>query len=207
MGPPLFTPPKPVRLRVANALVALETATPEEAKPRMVEWLADPAAMDGLNAAAVLPGLEELRRYIASFDNVRRNLALVRLLPSRRPVGLVMFDIDPRHLTASFHLLIGEPAARTGLVAVGVVDQLLAHLFEKRGAEKVTIEPLSRNRAAVRLCERFGFRKEGELKAHRKDARSGQRLDQLIFGVTRDEYVTWRAAKRDPLLELLTARG
>lgn len=189
-------------LDVSGTLVGLETAKPGDATPRMVEWLADPAAMDGLNAAVNLPGVDELRRYFASFDNNRRNLAIVRLLPKRQTVGLIMFDIDPRHLTASFHLLIGELAARTGLAAVEAVDLLLSHLFGKRRVEKVVIEPLARNRAAVRLCERMGLRREGELKAHRRDARSGERLDQLIFGITRREHDEWRAEKLDRLAAL-----
>jgi len=43
---------------------------------------------------------------------------------------------------------------------------------------------LARNRAAVRLCERFGFRKEGVLRGQRRDSRTGERLDQIIFGAT-----------------------
>lgn len=183
--------PTPVRMRLADSLVILETATPADASPRMAEWLADPAAADGLNAVAGTPSLEEFRRYVAGFDNVRRNLAIIRLAASRKAIGLVMFDIDPRHQLGTFHLLIGEPAARTGLVAISVVRLLLPYLFSKRGVEKVTIEPLARNRAAVRLCERFGFRKEGVLRGQRRDSRTGERLDQIIFGATREEYEAW----------------
>ncbi len=187
-------PPMPVRMRLADSLVVLETATPSDASPRMAEWLADPAAADGLNVTAGTPSPDEFRRYIAGFDNVRRNLAVIRLADSRKAVGLVMFDIDPRHRLASFHVLIGEKAARTGLVAVSVANLLVPYLFTRRNIEKVTIEPLARNRAAVRLCERFGYRKEGVLKAHRRDSRTGERLDQLVFGVTRDEFEAWQSS-------------
>lgn len=186
--------PSPVRMRLADSLVTLETATPADATPRMAEWLADPAAADGLNVTAGTPSLEEFRRYIAAFDNVRRNLAVIRLADSRKAVGLVMFDIDPRHRLASFHVLIGEKAARTGLVAVSVANLLVPYLFTRRNVEKVTIEPLARNRAAVRLCERFGYRKEGVLKAQRRDSRTGERLDQLVFGVTREEFDAWQSS-------------
>lgn len=191
--------PTPVRMRVGNSLVTLETATPADATPRMAEWLADPAVADGLNVTAGTPSLEELRRYIASFDNVRRNLAIIRLVDSRKPVGFAMFDIDPRHRLASYHVLMGEKSVRMGLVVVSTADLLVPYLFTKRNIEKVTIEPLARNRAAVRLCERFGYRREGELRGQRRDSRTGERLDQIVFGVTREEFDAWSKSGRQSL--------
>ena len=42
--------------------------------------------------------------------------------------------------------------------------------------------------AAIAICEKAGLRLEGILRSHRIDGRTGERLDQRIYGLLRSEY-------------------
>lgn len=182
---------KPVFVDVNNGKYGLRTATSKDATPDVAAWMSDPVVISGLNGSGQVMSLDQLRGYIAGFDNIRKNLTVIRTVADDRPIGLLMFDIEPRHKIGSFHIVIGSKAHRIGEASYVAVRLLLQHMFEKRGVEKVSIEPLSRNRAVVQYCEWLGFRLEGVLKSHRADSQTGARLDQHVFGMTRDEYRNW----------------
>ena len=182
---------KPVFVDVNNGKYGLRTATSKDATPDVAAWMSDPVVISGLNGSGQVMSLDQLRGYIAGFDNIRKNLTVIRTVADDRPIGLLMFDIEPRHKIGSFHIVIGSKAHRIGEASYVAVRLLLQHMFEKRGVEKVSIEPLSRNRAVVQYCEWLGFHLEGVLKSHRADSQTGARLDQHVFGMTSDEYRTW----------------
>jgi RimJ/RimL family protein N-acetyltransferase len=164
----------------------IRTFRPAEVDRHSVNWLADPAVAAGLNMPSSL-GLDAFRSYVASFDNFRRNLLAVRT-PDDKPIGMIMVEIDPRHRLGSLHLIVGEPDQRKLHISFEAVGLAIWHLFMERKLEKLTFEPLARNRAAVAAC-RFGMlRQEAELLSHRLDAKTGERLDQLIFALTLAEF-------------------
>ncbi len=182
---------KPVLVDVSNGKYGLRTAVTADATTDIAAWMSDPVVISGLNGTGQVMSIEQLRGYISGFDNVRKNLVFIRTVVDSRPIGMVMFDIEPRHKIGSFHILIGSKAHRIGEASYVAVRLLLRHMFEKRGVEKVSIEPLSRNAAVVQYCEWLGFRLEGILKSHRADSQTGARLDQHVFGMTKDEYRIW----------------
>ncbi|MER9844156.1 acetyltransferase [Mesorhizobium australicum] len=187
MGAPISpSGPKPILVDRAGEMCRLRTFRPSEVDERSAKWLLDPAVAAGLNMPASI-GIDAFRSYVASFDNFSRNLMAVRTLDNEA-IGLVMVDIDMRHRLGSLHLIIGEKEERRLQISIEAITLAVWHLFMERKLEKLTFEPLARNRAAVAGC-RFGMlRQEAELLSHRLDARSGQRLDQLIFAVTLAEF-------------------
>lgn len=188
---PALQAEKPVFVDVSNGKYSLRTATAKDASAEIAAWMSDPVVISGLNGTGQAMSLDQLRGYISGFDNVRKNLVMIRTIADDRPIGMIMFDSEPRHKIGSFHILIGSKPHRIGEASYVAVRLLLKHLFEKRGVEKVSIEPLSRNRAVVQYCEWLGFRLEGILKSHRADSQTGARLGQHVFGMTRDEYRIW----------------
>jgi RimJ/RimL family protein N-acetyltransferase len=182
---------KPVHVDVSQGRFRLRTAKVEDASAAVAAWMSDPVVIAGLNGTGQPMSLEQLRGYIAGFDNIRKNLTIIRSVGDERPIGFLMFDIEPRHKIGTFHILIGDRRERVGEASYTAVRLVLKHLFETRGVEKVLIEPLSRNRAVVMYCDWLGFRLEGILKSHRLDSRTDARLDQHVFGMTKEEYANW----------------
>lgn len=168
------------------------TAFPTDADPEVAGWMSDLRVVDGLNMTGAAMDSGQLRAWIAGYDNVRKNLVMIRTLDKDQPVGFIMLDIEPRHRTGSFHLMIGSRAHRRGEAGLMAIKFALRYLFDKREVAKVTLEPLSRNQGAVKLCQWLGFRLEGVRAAQRLDLKSGERLDQHMFGMTQDEYADWR---------------
>ncbi len=183
---------KPLLVDIDNGRFRLRTAKSADATGEMAAWMSDPVVVSGLNGTGQPMSVDQLRGYFSGFDNIRKNLTIIRTVKGDQPIGLLMFDIEPRHLIGTFHILIGSKPHRVGEASYVAVRLLLKHLFETRSVEKVCMEPLSRNKAVVAYCEWFGFRLEGILKSHRLDSRTGERLDQHVFGMTKEEYAVWR---------------
>lgn len=172
----------------ANDRVRLLTLKPEHVTPEIAEWLTDPAVMEGINAPRQAMGLEAFRAYVASFDNLRRNLMTVRMKEDDRPVGLLLLEVDLRHKVGSMHICIGSPGDRGLSIAYAASALLVRHAFTERNLEKLTFQPLERNVAAIAACERYGLKLEGILRSHRIDGRTGERLDQRVYGLTLEEF-------------------
>ena len=179
---------KPVTVDKREGKVRLKTMVPADVTPEVARWLTDPAVMEGLNAPKEAMGLDAFRAYVASFDQLRRNLMLVTLQPDDRPVGLLFLEIDLRHKIGSLHFIIGEEGERGNGLATAACIMAIKNFFIDRGMEKLTFQPLERNETAIAVCEKYRLRLEGIMRSHRIDGRTGERLDQRVYGLTKTEF-------------------
>ncbi|WP_378946771.1 GNAT family N-acetyltransferase [Mesorhizobium sp. ANAO-SY3R2] len=190
---PLLTPLaaaglKPVFVDVADEHYRVRTLRPQEVTDEIATWLTDPAVMEGLNAPQKAMGLEAFRTYVASFDNLKRNLVAIRRRADDTALGLLVLEVDLRHRLGSLHVVIGDADSRGQKMAQHGSLLLVRHFFAERKLEKLTLQPLARNAAAIAVCEKCGLRLEGVLRAHRIDGRTGERLDQMLYAITKDEF-------------------
>jgi RimJ/RimL family protein N-acetyltransferase len=191
---PLVTPLvaarlKPVFVDCSSDRTLVRTLKPEEVTPEIAEWLTAPEVMEGLNAPRIAMGLDAFRAYVASFDNLKRNLVAIRRKSDDAPLGLMMLETDLRHKIGSLHIVIGDAESRNSGLAIDSVTIMVRHFFFDRKMEKLTFQPLARNSRAVEVCRSSGLVLEGTLRSHRIDGRTGERLDQMVFGLTREEFV------------------
>jgi RimJ/RimL family protein N-acetyltransferase len=168
---PLVTPLaaqrlKPVFIDRWSDRHRVRTLKPEEVTQEIAGWLTAPEIMEGLNAP----------------------LVAIRRKSDDAPLGLMMLEIDLRHKVGSLHIVIGEAESRKLSVTVDAVRIMLRHFFRERKMEKLTFQPLARNAAAVAACRSSMLVHEGTLRSHRIDGRTGERLDQMVFGMTVEEY-------------------
>ncbi|MBW3096662.1 GNAT family N-acetyltransferase [Pseudohoeflea coraliihabitans] len=194
-APPRIRPPlaaqrlKPVFIDRWSDKLRLRTLKPSEVTPVIEEWLTAPEIMEGVNAPRAAMGTEAFRAYVASFDNIRRNLVAIRNRSDDAPLGLMMLELDLRHKVGALHVVIGEADHRNLSTTINAVRIMVRYFFIERKMEKLTFQPLARNRAAVAACTFAMLTLEGTLRSHRIDGRTGERLDQMVFGMTREEYV------------------
>lgn len=199
--PPINAAPRSILVDRSGEHCRIRTLRQGEVNERFTRWLGDPAVAAGLNMPGTTMGLDSFRSYVGSFDNIWRNLLAIRML-NDEPIGLIMAEIDQRHRIGSLHLIVGDTAHRRLQISFEAVTLLIWHMFVERGMQKLMFEPLSRNQAAVTACRLGMLRQEGELRSHRLDAGTGQRLDQLIFALTIDEFKSRvRAVARLPKFE------
>lgn len=72
--------------------------------------------------------------------------------------------------------------------ATDAVTLLLNYYFRELRYQKVTVFVASFNDPSIGLCLRLGFQQEGQLR--RMIYTDGQFFDQLVFGMTSEEYAS-----------------
>ena len=189
---------KPVFVDRWSDRIQVRTLKPEEVTSEIAGWLTAPEVMEGLNAPSAAMGIDAFRAYVASFDNLRRNLVAIRRKSDAAALGLIMLEIDLRHKVGSLHIVVGDAENRNLGVATDAVTIMARHFFLERRMEKLTFQPLARNTRAVELCRTSGLHLEGTLRSHRIDGRTGERLDQVVFGMTRAEFSERDGTRLDP---------
>jgi aminoglycoside 6'-N-acetyltransferase len=100
-------------------------------------------------------------------------------------VGLIQFweEQEPRYRHAGIDLFLDPVLHGRGLGAEAV-GRVVRQLIDERGHHRITIDPAAINAAAIRACERVGFRAVGVMRAAERDAGGGG-LGQPADGAAR----------------------
>ncbi len=96
--------------------------------------------------------------------------------------GLVMLrDISWVHRSASFGIFLGEDGNRGKGIGSRAVSAILDYGFNDLGLHRVALEVSAENLGAIRLYERFGFKREGIL----REAKfiDGTYINVLVMGL------------------------
>lgn len=113
--------------------------------------------------------------------------------------GEVVGDLTTHHCdrrvgTFAYGLAIRDGFRRRGY-AVEAVELVLRYYFEELGYQKVTISVFSFNEPSIRLHQKLGFQQEGRLR--RTVFTRGQYFDELVFGLTAEEFAVRKVAPTD----------
>jgi RimJ/RimL family protein N-acetyltransferase len=101
-------------------------------------------------------------------------------------VGMISTnDCNPRSGTFTYGIAIRRQHHRHGY-ASDAMQILLRHFFLERRYQKVNAHVLSFNTASIALHEKFGMQHEARLR--RTIYTKGQYYDELIFGMTAEEF-------------------
>jgi [ribosomal protein S5]-alanine N-acetyltransferase len=185
------TPGRPVRLQTKRFL--LRNMTPNDALERWISWLKDPEVMGPLNTPVRAYAADQLRSYIASGDNNKRYLIGIFDLATQMQIGFFRLEVDPFHRRALFHVVIGEKSWWGKGMVNEAREALLDEFFNNRGIEKVVGMPFARNFPAIFNYKAQGWHHEGTFRGHCISTSGGPRLDQYLFGLTKDD---WRGIKK-----------
>lgn len=185
---PLQPQRRPILVDVTSGKYRLKSLKAEDVRTDWLDWISDPAVMEGLNAATRRMTLDEMRAYVARFDHIVRSLVGIFDGRSDALVGLVMVEADLRHQLASVHLLVGNKRFWGRGAAIAAGEAIVRHCFDARSLEKVIFCPLADNQPAIAVCLYHRLRLEGIFRSHRAGP-GGKRLDQLQFAITREEYL------------------
>ena len=178
---------RPVLLKTKR--FALRSLKPTDASERWVRWLKDPHVMGPLNAPVQNADPQQLRAHIATADNNERYLIGIFDLESQVQIGFFMVEVDLPHRRATFNVVIGEKA----WWGKGAVNEaratLLDEFFQHRNIDKAVGMPLARNFPAIFNYKAQGWRHEGTLRGHCRSVADGKRLDQLQFGISKEQWL------------------
>jgi len=184
--------PQGIPVHLTTERFVLRSLTASDISDRWGGWSDDKDIVTPLNIARRRMTKDDLRRYVARFDNENNYLIGVFTKAMTLHIGFFVIDVNRMHATASFNLVIGDKSYWGKGVVNEVRAALLDEFFERRGIEKAYGMPLARNFPAVFNYKAQGWRLEGVLRGQCKSIVDGSRLDQYHFGMLRDE---WRARK------------
>jgi len=185
-----WSPGAPVRLVTRRFL--LRSLTRQDVGPRYAGWLRDPEVLEMLNNRNLRMTDEQLIAYVERFDNrVNFNLG-IEVAGGGPLIGFYSVYCDPPNLLAQTNVMVGDHDWWGRNVVLETRAALLDFLFDVVGVEKVYGMPLARNVASVFNYRAQGFHCEGIMRGQRRSP-SGERLDQLFFGMMRAEWHEKRA--------------
>lgn len=186
-----WKPGQAVSLQTESCL--LRSMGPVDVDQRFVSWLADPEVVETLNLPARARRPAELDGYMRRFDNKASFGLGVYGRETGLIIGFYAVYCDLRNALASTNVIIGDRSYWGRGVVVETRSAILDFLFDAVGMEKVIGNPFARNFPAVFNYKALGFTCEGVLRQHRR-SHSGGRIDQLMFGLLRDE---WHARREE----------
>lgn len=170
----------------------LRRLTASDISDRWGGWSDDKEIVTPLNIAQRRMTKDDLRRYVARFDNENNYLIGVFTKAMMLHIGFFVIDVNRVHATASFNLVIGDKTYWGKCVVNEARAALLDEFFDNRGIEKAYGTPLARNHPAVFNYKAQGWKLEGVHVGQCRSITDGSRLDQYHFGMSR---TAWRQGK------------
>jgi UDP-4-amino-4,6-dideoxy-N-acetyl-beta-L-altrosamine N-acetyltransferase len=109
------------------------------------------------------------------------------------PIGAVSLNnINGEFKTAEWAFYIFDENARKKGLGSAIEMFLLDMVFAQRDFEKLNCEVIAFNEAVVKMHQKFGFEIEG---VRRKNiVKNGERMDVVLLGILRDEWLAKRSS-------------
>ena len=184
-----WTPGTPLGLQSENYF--LRSMTPTDITNRYIDWAKDAELMENLNTPPKEIDREQLIRYLKRFNNKTSYHLGLFTKESGLHIGFYTVFVDARTRTAQTNVVIGDRDFWGKGVVLETRAVIIDFLFDALGMERVWGSPFERNFPSIFNYKAQGFTCEGVLRKHGLRV-SGERVDQYIFGLLRDE---WHARK------------
>lgn len=169
---------EPPILTVSGQRVALGPLR-RDLLPRYQRWINDLTAARNLG---VIPRPVTQEAEVAWYDRMAAGNDIVFTIYERatwRPIGNTgLHEIDYRHRTAEFGIVIGEEDARGKGYGTETTRLMLDYAFTALGLHNVMLQVYAYNRAAHRAYQKAGFREFGR---RREAVWMGGRLWDVIY--------------------------
>lgn len=179
-------------------LRALEEADLE----RTHRWHNDPelyaALVNPFRFVSKTAEVEWLRRK-AAYSNCEVNLAICLRSTGEHIGNVYLGQIDWVSRRAFLGIFIGSAGQRGNGYGREAMQLVLAHAFQDLHLNRVFLEVLADNAAAIRLYEKCGFALEGRFREH--VFKHGSYQDVLIMGIQEHEFRRVMAAQTQEPLE------
>ena len=169
--------------------IRLRALTSDDADYRFAQSL-DSISREEFNIGIELPTTVELQKtWLEKYGGCKQvndMIAFALETHEQEYAGLVtMHSIDERHGKFSFSVLVDRPYRKRGY-AEDAVRLILKYGFMERRLHKCNSACASYNTASIQLHRKLGFIQEGTLRM--EWFFNGKHHDELIFGMTLEEY-------------------
>lgn len=166
--------------------------------PRILRWRNDPGISRFMYTDHVISEAEHAAWLEAAIHDDAQRHWVIHL--DGEPVGLASIThIDRVHSSAEWAFYLASPEVRGRGVGSVVEYRVLECVFRELALERLSCAVLAFNEAVVAMHESFGFTREGTLRSAIR--KSDGRVDVVLMGQLRDEWMARRDAHRVALLD------
>ena len=133
--------------------------------------------------------VEEARQLISQQGQDGKSILFhLRTIPEDALIGFVaLHDIEWNNQSCTFSIGIWDANYRDKGYGSEATGLALNYAFYELNLFRVGLDVIASNARAIRVYEKNGFREEGRLR--QAVHRDGKRVDQIIMGILRDEYI------------------
>lgn len=181
-------------LKFETERLIIRSMAREDVSADFISWLADPDVMVGLNLPRQRLTRAQAVRWVLGHNNINRFIILVIDKASEGAVGFFTMTVEGIHRTAETSVVIGNHEFWGKNVVVEARTALLDFLFDTLDMHKVIGRPHGRNFSSIFNYKAMGFTCEAVLRQHMRAVKGDARLDQLVFGILKEE---WQAAQAE----------
>ena len=146
--------------------LVLEKLTLKHCKEYYLNWLHDSEVNFYLETGHFPLDLSQLENFIQGISKEEIFLAIYTKNNSKHIGNIRLYAINPRHGTAEFGILIGDKSSWGKGYAKEASAIIFDHAFNRLNVRKIKIGIVSGNKGSIRVYEKLGFIREGQLKEH-----------------------------------------
>ncbi len=176
------------KVRLKTARYVLRTVEADDATAGWSQWMLDPAAARWLNAIPRAASADEIRNYIATFDNKASHLIGIFEKESGRLIGIHAIYIDWAYNEYQINVMVGEADARNQGARSEARPAIHQYFMEELGLEASRATVLAGHPSLAGM-QRWGWIVEH--KTVKPSAAGGPPVEILHMRLTRD---AWRRA-------------
>lgn len=181
-----------VALELVTARFTIRSMNREDVSEVFIGWLDDPEVMLGLNLPLRRPSRAQAVRFVLEFDNRARFFLGIFEREGGAQIGFFTVDCDLHSGCAETAVVVGDRAWWGRDVVRETRTALIDFLFGCLAVHKVLGRPHGRNFASIYNYKALGFRCEAVLREQMPALDGVGRLDQLVFGLLRSEWLARR---------------
>jgi len=163
--------------------------------PLITKWINQPEIAYFLGISTPISAAQQKRWFKSALADESKMIFAITLRRSGRHIGnIALQQISTRDRNAALNIFIGDPSDRRKGYAEEAMLLLLGYCFNKLGMHRVWLTLHSENKAALRLYESCGMKREGLLREH--EHYSGNYVDKIIMGILESEFTNKKTKQR-----------
>ncbi|NOT42559.1 MAG: GNAT family N-acetyltransferase [Alphaproteobacteria bacterium] len=193
----MIAPAAPRTIHLETLHFILRSVEPEDVTLKWAAWLADPAKTRTLNAKPLTLAVEDIRAYLANFDQVKAHILGIFERGTGAMIGFWEVYVDWTHREFLINVLIGE-RGRVSLEAREETQWALhAYFFETLGLDAMRCSVVASNILLVRVLLDHGVVHEHT--SRKASARGPESVEIMHFRLTKEGWPGAKALRAERL--------
>lgn len=165
------------------------TALKTEDAEAMARWSEDSEYLRNLDTDFAVPrSAEYYRSEVESLSSQTDTIELgIRFIRENQLIGFISLNsIEWNNRSGRLAVGIGEPDYRNRGIGTEVVKLMVQYAFHELNLNRIGLDVISSNQAAIRCYENSGFIVEGTIREG--ILRDGKKMDRIYMGLLRNEW-------------------